>query len=138
MEEVNSGDIIVITKLKSQGKTVGMHSFVVLSSENGTLCGIDYDFIALMMSSFKDADQKSRKLSYPGNFEITSNDEKISDGHGLDGYIKAEQFYLFDENAIEYKTIGKLTAETFETLLEFIKGFKDKGIEIELISDNTK
>ena len=48
------GDIIVIDKFKGEdGKDVGRHSFVVIYDEAGTISGLEYDFVANIISSFK-------------------------------------------------------------------------------------
>ena len=53
MEDIKIGDIIVIDRFVSQGVPVAMHSFVVIEDRNGEVCSLNYDFIALLMSSFK-------------------------------------------------------------------------------------
>ena len=86
------GDIIVVYRYKDGNKTLPTHSFVVLDDNNGQIQGIDFDFVGLVMSSFKDEEQKKRKLSYPGNFPITPDDQEIYDGdNGESGYIKADR-----------------------------------------------
>ena len=73
------------------------------------------------MSSFKNKEQRKKKLSYPGNFPIVSNDYGAIDGNNKSGYIKADQFYYFNKDKIEYIFIGRLSEEIFKLLLEFIE-----------------
>lgn len=138
MDEIKTGDIILIENFISQGSPVSRHSFVVIEDKNGQLCSLDYDFIALLMSSFKDKEQKEKKLKYPGNFPISASSEDVKDGHKKEGYIKAEQFYYFSKSNTTYKVIGELKKDTLDSLMDFIEGFPKKHIEIEQIIDNLK
>lgn len=65
------GDIIVIYSYKSQGRFLKAHSFVVLDDTKGKIHGMKFDMINLVMSSFKDKEQKTHKMRYKGNFPIT-------------------------------------------------------------------
>ena len=136
MDEIKIGDIIVIDSLDSQGAHVGRHSFVVIDDNNGEVCSLEYDFIALLMSSFKDEEQKKKKLKFPGNFPITASSEDIKKGHGKEGFIKAEQFYYFNKSKTSYKVIGELKKDTLNLLIEFINDLPKKGIAIDQIIDN--
>jgi len=88
------------------------------------------------MSSFKNAKHREQKLKYVGNYEVLHTDSIITDGgNGLDGYIKAEQFYYFNKDSIEYEVIGRLEPEFFNLLIQFIE---DLEIEIIDVLDNIK
>ncbi len=131
------GDIIVVYRYKDGNKTLPTHSFVVFDDNNGQIRGIDFDFIGLVMSSFKNDEQKKRKLSYLGNFSIQPEDQNIYDGNnGESGYIKAEQFYYFNKDKIRYKVIGKLDMEIFNLLVEFIQKLVGAGVEFRQITEN--
>lgn len=107
------GDIILIKEYKDGENVLSRHSFVVIDDEGGRVCGLDYDFVALVMSSFKDEQQRKRKLEYPGNFEITAADKQMQSwANGKDGYIKAEQFYYFEKPKLNFRVIGSLTEDT--------------------------
>ena len=136
MEEIKIGDIIVVNSLNSQGTCVGRHSFVVIDDQNGEVCSLAYDFIALLMSSFKDEEQKKKKLRFPGNFPITAESESVKSGHGKDGFIKAEQFYYFNKEKTEYSVIGELKPETLDSLIDFINSLPSKHVTFERIIDN--
>lgn len=127
------GDIIVVKNYKSQGRVVKQHSFVVLNTEHGQIQGMDYDLVCNVMSSFKDEEQKAKKLSFPGNFPYEATDERVKNGHGLEGYIKAEQFYFFDRVKTDFYVIGNVSPALFAALTEFIKAL---SVEIEYITDN--
>ncbi len=127
------GDIIVVKNYKSQGGHIGKHSFVVLSTENGQIQGLDYDMVCNVMSSFHSEEHKRKKLGYPGNFEYDAEQENIQgSGHGKSGFIKAEQFYYFDRKKTDFYVLGNVTPELFNDLLEFIK----KLDSVEHIIDN--
>lgn len=127
------GDIILINNYNDNGKVLDKHSFVVLSDEAGQIQGLDYNIICNVMSSFKDEIQRRKKLSYPGNFPITYNDTNVIDGNKKDGYIKAEQFYYFDKNKIDYILIGSMDEDAFNALIDFINNLK---VDISHIIDN--
>lgn len=126
------GDIIVVRNYKSHGSTIGKHSFVVLSTEEGQIQGMDFDMVCNVMSSFHSEEHKRKKLGYPGNFEYSAEQENIQNGHGKDGFIKAEQFYYFDRSKTDFYVLGNIEPELFNALIEFIKELD----EIEQIVDN--
>lgn len=131
------GDIILINEYKDRKNILSRHSFVVIDDEGGQVCGLAYDFVALVMSSFKNQSQREKKLRFPGNFEITSADKNMpSWANDKSGYIKAEQFYYFDKSKIDFTVIGSLTADTWNTLVQFIESLSEQGIEIRQILDN--
>ena len=136
MDDIKIGDIIVINEFVSQGKEIKRHSFVVIEDQNGEVCGLDYDFIALLMSSFKNDEQKKNKLKFPGNYPITSESENIKEGNSKEGFIKAEQFYYFSKERIEYKVIGELKPETLTDLMNFIEQLSTNGVLITQVIDN--
>lgn len=129
----SAGDIIVINKYKDKGKCLNKHSFVVLKDEGGQIQGLEYDLICNVMSSFKNEEQRNRKLKYPGNFPVLFSDSVIEKGNGKDGYIKAEQLYYFNKDKIDFIVIGSLKVDAFNMLLDFIQ---DLNIPIEHIVDN--
>jgi len=126
------GDIIVVRGYKSQGRDIRQHSFVVLSTENGQIQGLDYDMVCNVMSSFHSEEHRKKKMGYPGNFEYSATDEHVKNGHGKAGFIKAEQFYYFDSNKTDFYVIGNVDADLFNALLEFINSLE----EVEHIIDN--
>ena len=115
------GDIIIINQYKDKDSIISKHSFVVIDDENGTIQGLPYDFVANALSSFKNPKQKKRKLSYPGNFAITSNDTVTNPHNNKDGYIKADQLYYFAKDKISYRVIGQIKEDVFNDLIEFIE-----------------
>ena len=127
------GDIILIKSYQHKGHVLSKHSFVVLNVESGTIKGLDYDFVCNVLSSFKNDIQRTRKLSYPGNFEIIHTDSSVNDGNTKDGYVKAEQLYYFNSHKLDYTIIGKLHPDVFNRLIEFIEGL---DVPIEHITDN--
>lgn len=126
------GDIIVVKNYKSHGMPLSQHSFVVVSLENGQICGMDYDMVCTVMSSFHSEEHRQKKLSYPGNVEYSTNEEIVNGGHGRAGFIKADQLYYFVQSDLNYYTIGEITPELLKRLLECIESL-DK---IEQIIDN--
>lgn len=55
------GDIIVVDKYESHGKSLEQHSFIVIDDNNGRIRGLDYDMITIVMSSFHNEKHKNRK-----------------------------------------------------------------------------
>ena len=127
------GDIILVNSYKHKEHSLAKHSFVVLSNEAGTIEGLAYDFVCNVLSSFKDEQQRAKKLSYPGNFEITHSDSSVVKGNTKDGFVKAEQLYYFNNQKIDYFVIGKLHVDVFNRLLEFIENL---DVPLEHISEN--
>ena len=136
MEEVRVGDIILVDSFASRGTSIGRHSFVVIEDQNGEVCTLQYDFIALLLSSFKTEEQREAKLKYPGNFSVTNSAEDVKEGNSKDGFIKAEQFYYFSKAKTNYRVIGQLKPETLAELMDFIEALSAKGVAIEQIVDN--
>ena len=131
------GDIILIRNYKDGDVNLRQHSFVVLDDSGGEVRGIPYDLIALVMSSFKDEAQREKKLRFPGNFAISAADEQMNiQAHGKDGYIKAEQFYYFKKDGLDYIQIGSLTIEAWDALLDFIEMLAERGVEVRQVLDN--
>ncbi len=126
-------DIIVIENYLHNEKAIGKHSFVVIDDTPDKIEGVSYDMICNAMSSFKDEKQRKRKLSYPGNFPVSANQEDIKSGNDKEGYIKADQLYYFNKNKIQYKVIGQINEDVFEELLNFIE---NGSFEIISITDN--
>ena len=129
---VEVGDIIVVRNYRSHGKILGQHSFVVINTEGGQIQGLDYDVVCNVMSSFHSEQHRQHKLSFPGNMEYASSDEKIQNGHSKDEFIKADQFYFFNLQELDYYVIGSITPNLTYALQEFIKHLE----KIELITDN--
>ena len=129
------GDIIIVNSYKHNGIELHRHSFVVIDDENGEICGLEYNFIANVLSSFKDEEQKKRKLAYPGNFPIANDDTFTIPDDGKDGYLKTDQLYYFNKDAIDFRTIGYVMPEIMELIIEFIN---TSTFDIEAITDNIK
>ena len=127
------GDIILIDSYQHKGRVLSKHSFVVLSVEEGKIEGLSYDFVCNVLSSFKNEQQRAKKLGYPGNFVVTHKDSSVVTGNTKDGYAKAEQLYYFNHNKTEYTVIGKLHTDVFNRLVEYIEGL---DVPLEHITDN--
>lgn len=115
------GDIIVVRNYKDHGRSVGRHSFVVLSTDRGQIKSLDYDLVCNVMSSFHSEEHRKKKLTYPGNFEYDASQENVKNGHGKAGYIKAEQFFYFDSTYLDYYVIGNVQPELLRRLFEYIE-----------------
>ena len=130
------GDIIFVKDYIHEGKHLKGHPFVVLSDEPGQIYGVDFNLVALVMSSFKNEEQRKRKLSYPGNFAVSASEKTISGKENKDAFIKAEQLYYFDTEKLDYTVIGQLSIDVWEALLDFMDDLAEKGIEFKDIVDN--
>ncbi|MCL2223842.1 MAG: hypothetical protein FWB96_02615 [Defluviitaleaceae bacterium] len=127
------GDIILIDAYRHKEHILSKHSFVVLGIESDKIEGLDYDFVCNVLSSFKNEMQRTKKLSYPGNFEITHTDSSVINSNLKDGYAKAEQLYYFSSAKTDFTVIGKLHADVFNRLVEFIQTLE---VPLEHITDN--
>lgn len=126
-------DIILVKNYKDNGRPIGRHSFVVISDENGEITGMKYDIICNVLSSFKNEEQKKKKLSYPGNIEIKNTDTITNPDNHKDGYVKTDQLYFFNKNKIDYSVIGTMNEDIFDSILEYIE---NANIETVFITDN--
>ena len=126
-------DIIVVNQYEHDGEIIDKHSFVIIDNEKDEIQGLSYDFVANVISSFKNAKQKAKKLSYPSNFPIEINDRVTNPDNGKEGFIKAEQFYYFKKDKINYDVIGEINEDKFNELIEFINNLE---CDIEEIIDN--
>lgn len=127
------GDIILVDNYKDNGCNLNKHSFIVIEEENGTIEGVPYDFICNVMSSFKNDEQKLRKLRYPGNFPISHNDT-VTDPHNTkDGFVKTDQLYYFKKDNINFKVIGNVIPEVLDMIFDFIE---NSDFEFSHIIDN--
>jgi len=129
----NVADIILVESYQHNGNDLKRHSFVVLNNDAGTIEGLNYDFVCNVLSSFKNEQQKTKKLKYPGNFEITHADSSVVGGNTKDGFVKAEQLYYFDSQKIDFSIIGKMNADIFNRLVKFIE---DLEVPLEHVIDN--
>ncbi len=127
------GDIILVDNYKDNGCNLNKHSFIVIEDENGTIEGVPYDFICNVMSSFKNDEQKLRKLRHPGNFPISHNDT-VTDPHNTkDGFVKTDQLYYFKKDNINFKVIGNVIPEVLDMIFDFIE---NSDFEFSHIIDN--
>lgn len=127
------GDIILINNYKHGNKNLSHHSFVVMNDEAGKISGLSYDMICNVLSSYKNEEQKKRKLSYPGNFPVVNEDTVTNPDNGKNGFLKTEQLYYFAKDKIEYAVIGYVKPEIFDLIVEYIEESK---APIEIITDN--
>ena len=127
------GDIIYVEEFMDAGVKINGHSFIVLDDEAGEIKGLSYDFIASVMSSIKNDEQRKRKLSYEGNFPIANDDTYTSPDNGKDGYVKTDQFYFFNKSKLSYKRIGYVDYDIMRLIFEFIE---ESSFEIERKTDN--
>ncbi len=69
------GDIIVVNNyIGEDGMVIGKHSFIVVNDKPDFIEGLGYDLVTNVMSSFKNEEQKNRKLRFMENIEIISDD----------------------------------------------------------------
>ena len=59
------GDIIVIKNyIGEDGREISQHSFIVIDDTPSEICGLNYDIVTNVMSSFKNNNHKRKKLRY--------------------------------------------------------------------------
>ncbi|NFT08184.1 hypothetical protein FDF26_14155 [Clostridium botulinum] len=133
------GDIIEIKSYKHDPNVLHQHPFIIIDDNNGTIKGLDFNLITVVMSSVKNEEQKNWKLSkYPSNMGINIDDKNITEPKykNKNGYVKTEQFYYFNKEKIKYRLVGSVTSEYLNELYDFIEGLENKGISIDQIVDN--
>lgn len=119
------GDIIFVRSyISHDGKNMNGHPFIVVDDQDGQIRGLDFDIACTVMSSLdgKSVEYRERKLIHQENLEFS-----IQDGNTRDGFIKADQVYLFNKNDIQFRVIGSADPEFMQKLLSLIIELKDKG-----------
>ncbi len=130
------GDIIVITEFKGEdGVDVSKHSFIVIDDNQGQIKGLDYDFVAPIMSSFQDEDHKRKVLSYDGNKEIKDDDIEGSFALKRPSYIKANKLYYFNKENISYRILARITDEYLDELVKIILNLSEEE-KLSIITTN--
>lgn len=115
------GDIIVVNKyIGDDGKEIKRHSFVVIDDNNSRISGLDYNFVACVMSSFKDEEHRKRKLRFEENVEVTSDDIISENANNKSGYIKADQLFYFDKNNLDYYVFASVEPDLLDELIRII------------------
>jgi hypothetical protein len=127
------GDIILVNNYKDKGKTLRRHSFVVISDENGEIEGLSYDLICNVLSSFKNDEQKKRKMGYPGNFPIANGDTITTPHNSKDGYLKTDQLYYFNKSILDYSVIGYIKPDILGLIFDYIN---ESDFDMEAIINN--
>lgn len=118
----NVGDIVFIWDyITEDGIRSNGHPFIVVDDQNGQIGGLDFDLVCSTMSSFdgKSDDYKQKKLSYIENLHFG-----IDDGNSRDGFIKADQMYMFKKSRANYRVLAKADVDFINELLELIKELK--------------
>lgn len=128
------GDIIVVNSYKREdGKEIGKHSFIVIDDESGTIAGLEYSFVASVISSFKFNNKKS-KISYKENFELPINAIKNKELR-KPSYVKADQAYYFNKEKLDYYVLGSLNDEYLFNLLKLILSLSFEG-KLKILTEN--
>ena len=73
------------------------------------------------MSSFKNEEQRNRKLRFMENIEIISDD--IISNKNINkksGFVKADQLIYFDKSKIDYYVLGHISDELLDELIMII------------------
>lgn len=94
----------------------------------GIISGLNYDLIASVMSSFKDEDNRKKKLRYKENLEVCSDDILSEKTNKKVGYIKADQLHYFNESTIEYYVLAQLESELLDELVNLIIELNNDGV----------
>ncbi len=115
------GDIIVVEEyIGEDGVKLPRHSFVVVDDNANEISGLKYDFVANVMSSFKNDKHKAKKLRYKENLGITSDDIISNTKNGKDGYIKADQLHYFKKKKLKYYVFASINDELLDELIRLI------------------
>ncbi len=123
------GDIIVVKNyIGDDGKKISQHSFVVINDKPDFIEGLNYDFVANVMSSFKSEEQRIKKLRFEENLEVVSNDmiSKLPKNK-KSGFIKADQLFYFDKKKSDYYVFGTISDELLDELILLLISLNEKG-----------
>lgn len=116
------GDIIVVNNyIGEDGMVISKHSFIVVNDKPDFIEGLGYDLVTNVMSSFKNEEQKNRKLRFMENIEIISDD--IISNKNINkksGFVKADQLIYFDKSKIDYYVLGHISDELLDELIMII------------------
>ncbi len=124
------GDIIIIKNFKDElGSSVDKHSFIVIDNKKYITSN--------MMCSFKDDDQKQKKLKYYSNYEIDSNYINGNSINTKNGYIKIDKLYHFDKDKTNYKVIAHVDIKLLSKMYKYMLGLSIKG-RLKVVDSNIK
>lgn len=116
------GEIIVIEHYTSvDHHRINKHSFVVISDEKGIIQGLEFDFIASVMSSFKGQSHKEKKLRFKENFHLKNKDKQMyASSNEKEGYLKLDQLHFFKKETIKFYCIGKINDDILQNIKEIL------------------
>lgn len=116
------GDIIVVNSyIGDDGKKVGQHSFVVIDDNPDSIRGLEYTMVTTVISSFKNEEQRRKKLSYEGNIEILEFKKKgETKQFAKPSYIKADKLFYFNKAKLDYYVFGRISDDLLDELIKII------------------
>ena len=130
------GDIIVVKSFKGEdGVQLPNHSFIVVDDNHDNIKGLDYDFVAPIMSSFRDKEHKAKVLSYDVNKEIVDSDIEGEFKLKRESYVKANKLYYFDKKKIEYFVLARVNDDYLDELMKIILSLGEKD-RLSIITTN--
>ena len=138
------GDILVVYNPAVDNKPIGQHSFIVLDDTNGIVSVFEYDFISLLLTSYRNGDEiRKEKLSNrEGNLHIAKDDKLFDDDkHKKDNrnsFVEADNLFYFSKEKISFKKIGELAPDVFNIIIDFIHELNERGIKFNQITDKAK
>lgn len=123
------GDIIVVRNyIGDDGEQMNQHSFIVINDRPGFIEGLKYDLVTNVISSFKNEEQRTKKLKFEENVEIISDAITSTLSHNTkNGFIKADQLIYFDKSKLDYYILGHISQELFDELAMIIVSLNQKG-----------
>lgn len=132
--DLKQADIVVVYSPIVDGKDIGPHPFIVLDARPGTITGLSFDFVAMILSSMDTEERHQKMLRFDGNFPVASDDKAMNTdstrtGRNKDSFVRADQFFYFT-GSTRYKKIGEVKRDIFELILEHIEHLSENGTEI--------
>ena len=133
------GDIIKVEKyIGDDGKEVGRHTFVVISEDEDTIEGYNFDFVGSPMSSIKSEAQRQKVEADERLMIIETNDQNgMPASKYKESFLKSNLLYYFKKEKIQYQLIGSLNIETYIRLQEQLSKLDEKGL-LEQVLTNLK
>lgn len=130
------GDIIVVNKYVAEnGESIGRHSFIVIDDNPNCIKGLSYTHVTTVISSFKNEEQKAKKLKYKENIEICEFENNGIQKFSKPSYIKADKLFYFNKDKLDYYVFGRISDDLLDELMKLILELSNED-KITLVTDN--
>ncbi len=130
------GDIIVVNKyIGDDGEEIGRHSFIVIDDNPNFIQGLEYTHVTAVISSFKNAEQREKKLKYEGNLEVSEYEKDGTHSFSKPSYVKADKLFYFHKDKLDYYVFGRISDDLLDELMRLIIKLSNEG-KLNIITEN--